>query len=393
LVTVVGVGGIGKTCLELTVAANLAERFDSGVWFCDLAPVSDTDAVVHVVAGAVGARQRPGRSMLESLAEFCRDREMLVVLDNCEHVLDHAADLVEKVTANAPGVTFVATSREGLGLRAEIIYPLGSLEVVGRRSPASGLFVESATRVDPTRIWSEVEGAAIEQICRRLDGIPLAIELAAARTRSMTPVETENRLDDAFHTLHGGRRSIDRHRTLEAAIEWSYQALDEPEQLLFDRLAVFAGSCDIDALEAVCADDDLIDITDAMDLLDELVSKSLVATEQTLWGTTRYRLLEPLRQFAEDRLSHRGQQPAAQSRHLAHYTKWAEAWNADVWAPGTQLLERLEVDFANLRSAVGWAIETSDSDKALRLVQGMGAAQLAWERLEAGLAALTEEER
>jgi hypothetical protein len=200
----------------------------------------------------------------------------------------------------------------------------------------------------------------------------------------MTPAEIENRLDDAFRTLHGGRRSIDRHRTLEAALEWSYEALDERERLLFDRLAVFAGSCDIDAAEAVCADDDLIDVADVADLLDQLVSKSLIVTERTLWGTTRYRLLEPLRQFAEDRLSRRGQQPATKSRHLAHYTRWAEAWNADVWGAGTQLLERLDADFANLRSAVHWASEIADADKALRLVQGMGAAQFGWERLEVG---------
>jgi class 3 adenylate cyclase len=232
LVTVVGVGGMGKTRLALAVAAEVADRFVDGVWFCDLAPVDDADAVAHVVADALGARQRPGRSMLDSVAEFCGDRQMLIVVDNCEHVLDHVADLVEAITSLAPNVGFLATSREGLGLDAEVTYPLGSLDV-GPRSSAVELFLDAAARVDPTRVWSDAGKIAIVQICVRLDGIPLAIELAAARTRSMAPIEIEERLHDAFRTLRGGRRSIERHRTLQTAIEWSYNSIGEPEQALF----------------------------------------------------------------------------------------------------------------------------------------------------------------
>jgi len=374
LVTLVGVGGIGKTRVGLAVGAELAERFHDGVWFCDLAPVSDADSVVQVVADAIGARQRPGHSMLESVAEFCREREMLVVLDNCEHVLDACADVVEAVSEVSPLVAFLATSRELLGLPAEVTYPLDPLATEGDDNPAVKLFEDRAARVDPTTTWAPAETAAIERICDRLDGIPLAIELAAARTRSLTPVEIEDRLGDAFATFQGARRGIERHRTMEASIQSSYDALGQAERALFVRLSVFNGSCDLAAMTAVCVGDPVSN-DDIETLIDRLADKSLVTTERTLFGTTRYRLLAPLRQFAHHRLSHNAGGDDAintlRARHLAHYTLWAETWDDDVWGPGRDLIARLDIEFANVRSSVDWAINTTDLDRALRIIDAL----------------------
>ena len=386
--TIVGVGGIGKTRLALEVAAGSTSRFADGVWLCELAPVGDEAAVAQAVADVIGTRQWPNLSMVDSVAEFCRHREMLVVLDNCEHVLDAAADLVEKVVAVAPGVRLLATSREGLGCSGEVTFPLGSLEVGGLRSASGELFLRRAAEIDSQRVWSGPDEVAIGRICARLDGIPLAIELAAARTRTLSPVEIEERLDDAFRTLRGGRRSIERHRTLQAAIEWSYDLLPEPQRVLFERMAVFAGGADLDAVEHVCASTSSEDFGDAVgdvvELLEELVAKSLVVTERTSWGRTRFRLLEPLRQFAEDRLSQRIETAVIRGRHLAYYADWAETWSADAWGAGVDLRERLDADFANVRSAVDWAIQTEETNHALRIVAAMGTAQVAWERLEVG---------
>lgn len=384
LVTAVGVGGIGKTRLALDVARSFLEDFSDGVWCCELAPVGEPEAVGHAVGKVIGARQRPGLAMAQSVAEFCKRRKVLFVLDNCEHVLDAAGDLVDALMSVAPGVKVLATSREALGCRGEQAYPLASLGAGGVDAPAVELFVRRAAEIAPGRLWNDVELSAIGRICRRLDGMPLAIELAAGRVRSLTPNEIEARLDNTFRVLRGGRRSIERHRTLAAAIDWSYEMLEEPSALLFERLSVFAGGCDLAAIEKVCADDVLIDELDVADLLDDLVLKSLVVAEHTSRGTTRYRQLEPLRQYAEDRLAARGESVALRDRHCVYYCGWAEGWQDRSWSDELAWRLALEAEFANLRSAIGWAIESGDADRVLRTVAAIERAQGPFLMLEIG---------
>jgi predicted ATPase/class 3 adenylate cyclase len=384
LLTIVGVGGIGKTRLALDVAASLLDEFDDGVWWCELAPVGEEGAVAHAVGRILGARQHPGRTMAESVAEFCRRRRVLLVLDNCEHVLDAAGELVEALANAAPQAFVLATSREAIGCRSEQTYPLASLGVEGDASPSFELFLRRAAEVMPHREWDADEKEAIRRICQRLDGMPLAIELAAGRVRSLSPVEIERRLGGAFRTLRGGRRSLERHRTLAAAIDWSYYLLDDASASLFERLSVFAGGWDLQAAEAVCADAKLIDASQVADLIDALVVKSLVVADHGSRGTTRYRLLEPLRQYAEDRLAARGEAIRFRDAHADYFTRWAATWMDEVWSDELGARIALEAEFANLRTAVAWAIDANDADRALRAVTAVDYAQAPFLMLEIG---------
>ena len=384
LVTVTGVGGIGKTRAAIEVAAGLAGHYPDGVWYGELAPIGQPEAVAAAVGQVLGVRQHPARSMIESIAEFGRHRQMLLVIDNCEHVLDAAADLIEAVIAASTGVTVLATSREALGCRGEQAYPLRSLDTSTVGAAATSLFVRRAAEVEPTRSWTQDDLAVIGRICSRLDGIPLAIELAASRTTSLHPSEIEERLGAAFRTLRGGRRAVERHRTLEAAIDWSYEMLDEPARVLFERVAVFSGGFDLSAAEAVGADGDLVEPVDVADLLDDLVTKSLVVADLLHSGHTRYRLLEPLRQYAEDRLAGSGTADDARNRHLDHYTRWAEHWESDIPAEGTEWTDRLRREFPNLRTAVAWAVATNDTERSAQVVASLWPAVFYLQMLEVG---------
>jgi predicted ATPase/class 3 adenylate cyclase len=384
LVSIVGVGGIGKTRLAADVARAALASFADGVWWCELAPLGEEEAVAAAVASTLGARQHPGRTMVDSVAEFCARRELLLVLDNCEHVLNAAGDLAEAVLARAPGVKVLTTSREALGCRGEQAWPIRSLALDGEDSAACELFLRRAAQMTPNRAWSGEDRAAIARICRRMDGMPLAIELAAGRVRSLSPVEIEERLDSAFQILRGGRRRLERHRTLEAAIDWSYQMLEEASVLVFERLAVFAGGLDLAAAEAVCADDDVVDTLDVADILDDLVTKSLVVAEPRPHRTTRYRLLEPLRQYAENRLAARGSALATRDAHADYYCCWAERQAAGRCADELAWRQALEAEFANLRAAVAWAVDAGDVDRALRTVVALDAAQGPFLMLEVG---------
>lgn len=368
LVTVVGVGGIGKTRLSLDVAADAVGEFDDGVWLCELANVSDADSVEHAAAQAMGVRQHPDRSPAESIAEYCRRRRLLIVLDNCEHVLDGAADLVETVLAVAPDATVLANSREALGVRNEFTVPLGPLESETRTSAAVELFLERVAAVRPAQTLSDDELAAAHAICDRLDGVPLALELAASRSRSMTLVDIEEHLADAFRSLRGSRRGVERHRTLQAAIDWSYAPLEDPLRRLFERLAVFAGGFDLDAVQTVCSNGDSgIGAVPMVDLLDELVAKSMV-TADTSGVHARYRLLEPLRQYAEDRLAQHGGANELRDLHLDHYTRWLEDWHDRLFYEEHAWRQATGTEFANLRTAFDWAANNDDVDSAARIV-------------------------
>ena len=252
LVTLTGVGGVGKTRLALEVAGRLADEFPDGVWFFELAAVSDPAAVPDAVAAVLGITQQPGRSVSESVAAALEGRVRLLVFDNCEHVRDAAADLVEAILAHSATVRILATSREGLGVADEQLWPVPSLDVdAGTDSAAATLFIDRARSVAQRFLLAGAdEMAAVVDICQRLDGIPLAIELAASRMASMTPIEVRDRLDQRFRLLVGSRRGLERHQTLRHAVAWSYDLLDEAEKSLLERCSVFAGGFD---LESACA--------------------------------------------------------------------------------------------------------------------------------------------
>jgi predicted ATPase len=280
LMTLTGVGGVGKTRLATEVAARLADEFPDGVWFFDLAAVADPAAVPDAVAAVLGIIQQPGKSVANSVAAALEGRVRLLVFDNCEHVLDAAAGLVEAVLAHSATVKLLATSREGLRVADEQLWPVPSLDVgAGIDSAAVNLFVERARSVAPRFSVAEPsEAGAVVEICRRLDGIPLAIELAASRMASMTVNEVRDRLDQRFRLLVGSRRGLARHHTLRHAVAWSYDLLDDAEKALLDRCSVFAGGFDLQSACAVAGFDDCDDYT-VLDLLDALVRKSLLVAD------------------------------------------------------------------------------------------------------------------
>ena len=298
LVTLTGVGGVGKTRLAVQVAAELVPEFADGVWLVELAPVGDPAAVPDAVATELGITQQPGTSVTDHIADTLAGRRILIVFDNCEHVLDAAADLIETILGRSSTVSVIATSREGLRVGAEHLWPVPSLDVRdGAASAAVELFIERARAVVPGfSVHDDVDVDAVTEICRRLDGIALAIELAAARMVSMTPTEVLARLNDRFRLLSGSRRGLERHQTLRQAVQWSYDLLSEDEQSVLAACAVFAGGFDTVSVTAVHGG---FDEYTMLDLVDSLVRKSLLTATRTSGGT-RFAMLETIRQFAED---------------------------------------------------------------------------------------------
>ena len=365
MVTLTGVGGVGKTRLATEAARAAADEFADGVWLCELAPVADADAVAHAVATTLAVRRPEGLSMLDSVVDALRGRRLLLILDNCEHVLDAAAELALRVTASCPTVALLATSREPVGVAAERVWAVPSLDAAVE---GVKLFCDRAAAADAAFSPTDADRAIIAGICRRLDGIPLGIELAAAQVRSMTPTEMADRLDDRFRLLRGGRRGgLERHQTLRATVQWSHQLLTGQERALFDRLAVFAGGFDLDSAEAVCTND-TIDPLDVRDLLAALVDKSMVEADRH-GPHTRYRLLETLRQYGEECLAEDGTLAPLRDRHLDHYV--ATARTASRQAEGTGYVEgtnALEVEWDNFRAALQWASTTGDAGRAGELL-------------------------
>jgi predicted ATPase/class 3 adenylate cyclase len=293
LVTLIGAGGVGKTRLAVQVAAQIAGGFADGVWYVDLAPIADPDNVPVAVIRALGLPDQPGRSTMDALLRFVGDRQMLLVLDNCEHLLDASAGLVDALLGGCPAVTLMATSREPIGVAGEVSWRVPSLSLADE---AIELFTDRARQVRPDFCLTDNIAAAAAEICRRLDGVALAIELAAARVRVLSLTEIRDGLHDRFRLLTGGARSaVRRQQTLRASVDWSHALLTEPERILFRRLAVFMGGFDLDATQAIAGGDD-VERYQVLDLLTLLVDKSLVVAESAS-GRTRYRLLETVRQY------------------------------------------------------------------------------------------------
>jgi predicted ATPase/DNA-binding SARP family transcriptional activator len=366
LVTLTGVGGVGKTRLALEVVGANQERFADGVWVCELAPV-DSGAVSHALAAALRLQQQQGLGIEETLIEYLRTRELLLVVDNCEHVLDAAASILDQIARHCPKVSVLATSREALGVEGERLMPVLPLTDVD----AARLFADRARAGRPDFDLDHEPVGAVAEICRRLDGLPLAIELAAARMRVMSSLDVARRLDSLRLLSGGARGAHPRQQSLAATIDWSYHLLSEPEQSLFMRLSVFAGGFDLDAAHGVCGEDGGVE-DDTLDLLTGLVEKSMVAVRG---GTDRSRfgLLETLRAYGRDRLQEKGIDDVYAARHARYYTDLAKQAAAGIHtAEERAWRERMLPDYDNLRAAFENAMAASDIDLAIRLVTSMG---------------------
>jgi predicted ATPase/DNA-binding SARP family transcriptional activator len=365
LVTLTGVGGVGKTRLALEALGADHEQYQDGVWFCELAPV-DSGAVSHALAATLHLQQQHGLGIEDTLIEYLRTRELLLVVDNCEHVLDAVAPLLDQIARRCAKVSVLATSREALGVEGERLLPVPPLT----DEEATRLFADRARAGRPDFDLDHEPVGAVAEICRRLDGLPLAIELAAARMRVMSSLEVARRLDGLRLLSGGARGAHPRQQSLAATIDWSYQLLSGPEQSLFMRLSVFAGGFDLDAAHGVCGEDVATD-HGTLDLLTGLVEKSMVTVRG---GTERSRItvLETLRAYGRDRLRENGVEGLYAARHAAYYTELAEQGAEGIQsARERQWVERMLPDYDNLRAAFEYAMGTSDIDLVLRLVTSL----------------------
>ena len=383
LVTITGPGGIGKTRLALQVAAVLLDGYGDGVWLVELAPVAGPELVARTVAAVLGVREEPGRPVLDTLADAVGDRSLLVVLDNAEHVLGAAAKLADAMVRSCPRASLLVTSREPLGIGGEHVFRVPPLAVPPAGLAAPGplaafesvqLFAERAAMRRQGFVVDEANAAVVASVCVRLDGIPLALELAAARLGSLSVPEISSRLDHRFQLLTGGSRTaLPRHQTLRALIDWSYDLLTPGEQILLGRLSVFAGGWTLEAAEAVTSQGDAGEWL-VLDRLAALVDKSLVQADETR-GSTRYRLLETVRHYAAERLARRPGAELDQSRaaHRDYYLSLVETADTHLRGPDEAAwLDRLEAEFDNIRAALAYSLaDPGSAEPGLRLATGL----------------------
>jgi predicted ATPase/class 3 adenylate cyclase len=363
LVTVTGSGGVGKTRLAVEAAGGLLDDFPEGVWLTELAPVPDADGVAAAIAQTLGVPARTDGQTVETLLTALADRALLLVLDNCEHVVDATAELVDRLLT-APGVHVLATSQEPLGVYGETVRRVPSLSL----AEAAELFRDRAAAVGPLN----VDDSAVEAVCRHLDGIPLAVELAAACTASISVGDLANRLDDRFRLLQsGGRRALPRHRTLRALVDWSHDLLTDHERVLFRRLSVFAGGCTLEEAEHTCAGDQL-PAAEVVTALTGLVDKSLVQVSPGVTGVGRYTLLETLRLYGTERLLEAEEAEEAQRHHLQAMATFARSAGKGIAGPEFDAwLRRCDEESDNVTAALGWQLSDDDARLArLQIVTG-----------------------
>jgi predicted ATPase/DNA-binding CsgD family transcriptional regulator len=377
LLTLTGPGGSGKTRLALEAAADLIGAYPDGVWLVDLAPLSEPGMLVEEVAGVLGVPERPGETLLDALVDALRSDQMLLVLDNCEHLVDAVARLVEDLLRSCPNLRLLATSREALGVTAEVNQPVPPLSLPdpGRQMTveelegygSARLFLERALHRPSEFALTPENAGAVAEVCRQLEGIPLAIELAAARVGVLAVEQISERLSDSLGLLTGGGRTLtSRQRTLRGSLDWSYALLGEPERKLFGRLAVFAGGWSPEAAETVCSEDGKGQ-DDVLGLLSELVDKSLVMVGATANGATRYRMLEPIRQYAREKLEEYGEAQSAQGRHAAFFLDLAEEAEAELAGPRSgPWVELLNEEHDNLRAALSWVLRRRETELGQR---------------------------
>jgi predicted ATPase/DNA-binding SARP family transcriptional activator len=378
LLTLTGTGGAGKTRLSLEVAGDLAGAYPDGVWMVELAPLSEGDLVPQTIAETLKVREQPGRPPADSLIEALRDKKLLLVLDNCEHLVDATAHLVDRLLERCPGLRVLATSREALGVPGEVNLVVPSLSMPGAHPSLTGeelaeyesarLFMQrSPGRSSPTALTSG-NARDVAEICRQLEGIPLAIELAAARVGVLTFEQISDRLRDSLRLLTGGgRTATSRQRTLRGALDWSYDLLSEPERMLFARLSVFTGGWTLEAAEEIGAVDGM-EHGGVLDLLGRLVDQSLVVAEAAGDGEIRYRLLEPVRQYAREKLEERAEDDALRRRHALWFLDLAESAYRESMGPRQEVwLKRLETELDNVRTALRWSLELEEAETGLQL--------------------------
>jgi len=380
LLTLTGAGGCGKTRLALKVASDLVGAYPDGVWLVDLAPLSEAEMVQQAVAQALGVREQTGRALLETLKDTLRSRKMLLVVDNCEHLVEALVGLVDTLLDSCPGLRVLATSRETLNAAGEVNWVVPSLIVPDSHQEAYTpqelegyesvrLFVERAHQRNPSFELSSPNGRAVAQVCRRLDGIPLAIELAAGRMGVLSAEQLASRLEDSLKLLTGGPTAEPRHRTLRATLEWSHELLSEPERTLFRRLSVFAGGWTLEAAEEVCSGVG-IEQDDVLDILSKLVDKSLVVAEVSpgVEGELRYRMLEPIRQYCQERLEESREADATRDRHAASFLALAEKAGPELRGlRQVPWLKRLDTEQNNVRAALAWLLGKGESETAARI--------------------------
>jgi predicted ATPase/DNA-binding CsgD family transcriptional regulator len=382
LVTLTGAGGAGKTRLAVEVASRLTTEFGDGVWYVDLAPITNPVVAPVCVARTLGLPDQPGRSTMDLVTRFFGEKKMLLLLDNCEHLLDACGTLVVELLATCPRLTVLATSREPLGLPGELSWRVPSLPLA---SEAIELFADRTRRARPDFVVAEDNRAVVEEICLRLDGMPLAIELAAARVRALSLSQIVDSLHDRFRLLTGGARTaVRRQQTLRASVDWSHALLTEPEQVLFRRLAAFMGGFNLDAAQAVGAGSD-VERFQLLDQLSLLVDKSLVVADDTAAGM-RYRLLETVRQYAQEKLGESGEADQVRNRHRDHYTSTAAEFESHQNGDEESLVGWAQTEIDNLRAAFTWSRENSELETALRLVSSLQQFWMARARFREGLA-------
>ena len=382
LLTLTGAGGCGKTRLALQTATDRLDQYANGAWVVELAPLSDADLVVQTVATALDVREGAGRTLNDALTERLHGQHLLLVLDNCEHLIEACADLAARLLRAAPNLRILTTSREGLGVSGEVVWRVPSLslpEAAEMPAPdalldfeAARLFVERASAVEPSFVVTSANAGPMAEVCRQLDGIPLAIELAAARVRVLSVDEINVRLKDRFRLLTGGSRTaVARQRTLAATVDWSYELLSDSERRLLCRLSIFQGGWTLDAAEDACADE-AIAREDILDASARLVDKSLVVVEDDAAGGRRYRFLETVRQYARERLNQTEETLTWRDRHLEFFSALARRAAPELTdRHQASWLARLQVDHDNLRAALEWCLLQSDRparrDQALEL--------------------------
>ncbi len=380
LVTVSGTGGVGKTRLALQVAAHLAEMFEDGVWLVEMSSVPDAALIPQAIVSILSVREQPGQPAATSLVEYVRTRHLLLLLDSCEHVVRACGELVNTLLQAAPWLHILVTSREVLAVDGEVTWRVPSLSLPPSPAPPSvevaqyeavGLFLERASASNSHFRLTKRNTPAIVEICHRLDGIPLAIVLAAARVGLLSPEQIATRLDDRFHLLTARRTAIRRQQTLRALIDWSHELLDETERILFRRLSVFAGGFALEAVEQVCADERTVLADEVLDVLGRLVDKSLVQADAVAEGAPRFRMLETLRRYAHQKLEDASEVTLYRQLHLLWCTFLAQPADDEVASVEEAWFATLELELENLRQALTWARASGAWNLGLRLASAL----------------------
>ena len=372
LVTLTGAGGCGKTRLAREIARTFVEEFKDGVWFTNLAPVTDPNLVTKEILKVLNIQEEPGKSISDTLIENVKDKSFVLLLDNCEHLINTCAEIVEKLQQSVKGIRIMATSREALNIPGEVVWKIPSLSVP---EPGAGkeladiknfeavkLFADRATSCNPGFALSTRNVTPIIGICQRVAGIPLAIELAATRVRHLGPEAILERLDDQFKILSSSSRTMpERHQTLKATIDWSYNLLTDQEQALFNRLSVFAGDFSLEAAEEVCSDK-IINKENVLSILSQLVDKSLALAETQEDESVRYRCLNPLQQYSLQKLCESGEEAQQRKNHLSYFLKLAELAYEEQFESQLIWINKLQIEHNNLLAALFWSENNSPED-------------------------------